>query len=235
MLPEDGILNDATSPPAAPVRAGYRIDAVPRPDGRGLNLMTKIIYLHGFASSPLSSKAQFFRRRFAESGVTIEIPRLDEGNFEALTITGQLGVIDRAVAGSAAILMGSSLGGYLAALYAARHPEIERLVLLAPGFQFPRRFRQFYSTPIFHYGYQREMKLGYQIVEDAANYEDEPAFLQPALVIHGTLDSVVPAAISMDYAAVHPNVTLHLIESGHELTDVLDPMWDRVREFLGVC
>jgi pimeloyl-ACP methyl ester carboxylesterase len=196
--------------------------------------MTKVIYLHGFASSPQSSKAQFFRRRFAECGVTIEIPRLDEGNFEALTLTGQLSVIDRAVGGSPAILMGSSLGGYLAALYAARHPEIERLVLLAPAFQFPRRFRERYSTPIFHYGYQREMALGYQIVEDAASYEDEPAFPQPTLILHGTLDPVVPASISSEYAATHPNVTLHLVESGHELTDVLDLLWDRVREFLGL-
>ncbi len=194
--------------------------------------MTRIIYLHGFASSPLSSKAQFFRRKFAECGVAIEIPRLDEGKFEALTITGQLGVIDRAVAGEPAILMGSSLGGYLAALYAARHPEIESLVLLAPAFQFPSRFRERYSTPIFHYGYQREMPLGYQIVEDATNYEDEPVFSPPALVIHGTHDSVVPAAISTGYAAKHPNVTLRLIQSEHELTDVLDPLWDRVREFL---
>ena len=105
-------------------------------------------------------------------------------------------------------------------------------MLLAPAFRFPSRFRERYSTPIFHYGYQREMPLGYQIVEDAANYEDEPAFLQPALVIHGTEDSVVPAALSIDYAAKHSNVTLHLIQSGHELTDVLDPLWDRVREFL---
>jgi pimeloyl-ACP methyl ester carboxylesterase len=196
--------------------------------------LPRIVYLHGFASSPQSSKAQFFRRRFTECGVTIDTPRLDEGNFEALTITGQLSVIDRAVAGSPAILMGSSLGGYLAALYAARHPEIERLVLLAPAFQFPRRVRQFYSTPIFHYGYQRQMPLGYQIVEDAANYEDEPAFPQPALILHGINDSAVPASISTAYTAIHPNVTLHLMESGHELTDVLDPMWDLVREFLSM-
>ena len=155
-------------------------------------------------------------------------------------------MLDRAVAGSPAILIGSSLGGYLAALYASRHPEIERLVLLAPAFQFPRRFQERYagqldqwkrqgSTPIFHYGYQREMPLGYQIVEDAANHEDEPDFSQGALIFHGTADTVVPAYISSAYAARHPNVILHLMESGHELTDVLDPMWEKVREFVGLA
>jgi pimeloyl-ACP methyl ester carboxylesterase len=142
-------------------------------------------------------------------------------------------------------MMGSSLGGYLAALYASRHPEIERLVLLAPAFQFSRRFHERYaaqfdqcklegSTPIFHYGYQREMPLRYQIVEDAPNHEDEPDFRQPTLIFHGTADPVVPAHISIAFAASHPNVTLHLMESGHELTDVLDPMWDKIRGFLGL-
>ena len=77
----------------------------------------RIVYLHGFASGPSSSKAQFFRAKFAERGIAIEIPQLDQGHFEALTITGQLSVIDRTVGGDETILMGSSLGGYLAALY----------------------------------------------------------------------------------------------------------------------
>jgi pimeloyl-ACP methyl ester carboxylesterase len=205
--------------------------------------MTPIVYLHGFASGPNSGKAQFFRRKFAEHGVPMEIPQLDEGNFEGLTISSQLNVVERAVAGKPAILMGSSLGGYLAALYAARHPEIERLVLLAPAFQFPRRWRERYSAedwmrdgsiPVFHYGDGRERLLGYQFVEDSANYEDEPRFSQPALIIHGLHDPVVPSAISSAYAGLHSNVKLILMESGHELTDVLDPMWSQISDFLAV-
>jgi pimeloyl-ACP methyl ester carboxylesterase len=206
--------------------------------------MTRVVYLHGFASSPQSSKAQYFARKFAERGVPVEIPRLDDGDFERLTVTGQLGVIERAVGGRPAVLMGSSLGGYLAALYAARHPEIEKVVLLAPAFQFPSRFRTRYtqdelerwkwdgSAPVFHYGYQRECQLGYQLLEDAAGYEDEPDFRQPGLIIHGRQDPVVPAAASEGFTASHPNVILRLMDSGHELTDVLDPMWALVEEFL---
>lgn len=205
--------------------------------------MTPIVYLHGFASSPNSGKAQFFRRKFAERGVPMQIPQLDEGNFEGLTISGQLKVIERAVGGKPAILMGSSLGGYLAALYAARHSEIERLVLLAPAFQFPRRWQERYSVedwmrdgsiPVFHYGDGRERLLGYQFVEDSAQYEDEPVFSQPALIIHGLHDPVVPSSISTQYAGLHSNVKLILMESGHELTDVLDPMWSQIADFLAV-
>jgi pimeloyl-ACP methyl ester carboxylesterase len=213
--------------------------------------MTRVVYLHGFASSPLSSKAQFFRRKFAARGISMEIPQLDEGRFEDLTISGQLAVIERAVGGQPAILMGSSLGGYLAALYASRlaaqHPSrIEKLVLLAPAFQFPRRWRERYSdqewerwrregsAPVFHYGDGRERRLGYRFVEDAARYEDEPEFPQPALILHGSRDSVVPPEISTAYAARRPSVRPVLLESGHELTDVLEPMWVQVSSFLNV-
>ena len=93
----------------------------------------RVLYLHGFASGPSSGKAQWFRRAFAERGIELEIPDLVEGGFENLTITGQLGVIERAAKGEPVSLIGSSMGGYLAALYASRHPEAARLVLLAPG------------------------------------------------------------------------------------------------------
>jgi pimeloyl-ACP methyl ester carboxylesterase len=207
----------------------------------------KVVYLHGFASGPLSSKAQFFRRKFAACGVSMDIPLLDEGRFEELTISGQLGVIERAVGRQPAILIGSSLGGYLAALYASLHPdEIERLVLLAPAFQFPIRMRERYSdqdwerwrqegsAPVFHYGAGRERRLGFQFMEDAVRYPGEPEFLQPALILHGLRDNVVPAEISKAYASGRPHVDVVLLESGHELTDVLEPLWIRIARYLAV-
>jgi uncharacterized protein len=204
----------------------------------------RVVYLHGFASSPKSGKAQFFKRKLNEAGIEVDIPQLDAGNFERLSMTGQLAVIHEAVAGRRTVLFGSSLGGYLAALYAARHAEIERLVLLAPAFQFPSRWRQRYSeaqlakwkqegsTPVYHYGENREMRLGYQLMEDSAAYEDEPDAWQPTLIFHGTKDEVVPAFLSQSFAATHPNAELHLMDSGHELTDVLDPMWTVVQPWL---
>jgi uncharacterized protein len=208
-------------------------------------LVTRIVYLHGFASSPGSSKARFFAGRFSERGIPIEIPQLDEGDFERLTITSQLNVIHGAVGGRPAILMGSSLGGYLAALYASAHPEIERLILMAPALRFPSRWRERYAAdlerwegegalPFFHFGHQGERRLGYQFVADAAQYPDEPEFRQPALILHGLHDPVVPAAISEDYSRSHPNVRLQLYDSGHELTDVLDLMWGEITSFLGL-
>lgn len=204
----------------------------------------RVIYLHGFASSPRSSKAQYFHRKLTERGVEVEIPRLDAGDFEHLTITGQLNVIEKTVEGKPSVLFGSSLGGYLAALYASQHAEIQRLVLLAPAFQFPSRWRQRYSesdlaawraagtVPVFHYGEGRQIPLHYGLMDDTAKYPDEPDACQPALIFHGTKDEVVPAEVSEQFAASHPNARVRLMESGHELTDVLDEMWSETCKFL---
>jgi len=208
--------------------------------------MTRIVYLHGFASSPSSTKSQFFCRRFGELGVPFEIPWLDRGNFQTLTVTGQMEVIEAAIRDENVILMGSSLGGYLAALYAARHKNnVEKLVLLAPAFQFPSHWRERFSAAEFdhwkrtgardfyHYGYKADQPLGYRFVEDSVQYEDEPDFAQPALILHGARDEVVPVGVSQQFAAGHPNVTLKVVASDHALTDVLEILWAETAAFLG--
>jgi uncharacterized protein len=205
----------------------------------------RVVYLHGFASSPQSGKARFFAGKFSELGVPFTAPQLDEGNFEGLTISGQLRVVENAVRGDSVLMMGSSMGGYLAALYAARHPDnVKNLVLLAPAFQFPTRWRARYSSqelerwraqgtiPFFHYGFNEERGLGYQIVEDSVQYEDEPPFRQPGLILHGLRDDVVPVEVSRRFAEGHPNARLKIVESGHELTDVLDQLWSETAGFL---
>jgi uncharacterized protein len=208
--------------------------------------MTRLLYLHGFASSPASKKAQFFRERFAQFGIDLEIPDLAEGNFEHLTISGQLAVIEGIAQGGPVSLIGSSLGGYLAALYAARHPQVDKLVLMAPAFCFPRSYADSLGPdrleewkragwlPVFHYGDGGMRRLGYQLVEDGLNYPDFPSFAQPALIFHGSHDSSVPPKLSQEFAGKHANVHLEMFDSDHELINVLEPMWERIMKFLAV-
>src|ERR1051326_128640 len=200
--------------------------------------MTHILYLQGFASGPSSSKARYFREGLQTAGAKVDVPDLAAGDFEHLTITSQLDVIEgtarRNGQSETVCLIGSSMGGYLAALYAGNHPEVERLVLLAPAFGFSRRWperlggevvAQWRSTgamEVFHYGENRMRSLSYTLLEDGARYEDYPGFHQPALIFHGAADDVVPARYSQEFAASHPNVTLEVVNSGHELLDVLD-------------
>jgi pimeloyl-ACP methyl ester carboxylesterase len=207
--------------------------------------MKRVIYLHGFASGPGSGKAQYFKRRLDSAGWDVAIPDLAAGDFESLTLTGQLQVIAGAAAKGADALIGSSMGGYLAALYAARHREIARVVLLAPAFCFASRWvermgeaamenwRQNGTLEVFHYGEKRNRALNYGLMEDAARYEDYPAVQQPCLIFHGIHDEVVPVQYSRRFALAHPHVELHAMDSGHELLNVLDAMGERVEEFLG--
>lgn len=204
----------------------------------------RYLYLHGFASGPTSSKAAYFREHFGELGLALEAPDLTSGDFAHLTITGQLAVVERTLAGQAACLIGSSLGGYLAALYAARHPEVARVVLMAPAFGFARRWplrlgeqtveswRETGWLTVYHYARKAEARVHYALLEDGLRYEDFPAVTQPVLIFHGTRDEVVPASFSQDFRALHPHAELHLLDSGHELTDVLEPMWQETRRFL---
>ena len=207
--------------------------------------MNHILYLHGFASSPASSKARFFRERLTHAGFAVEIPDLAAGSFEDLTITGQLDVIADAASGEPVTLIGSSMGGYLAALYAARRPETARVVLMAPAFGFARRWRErlgaaaveewkrIGALEVFHYGEGRTCKLGYGLLEDGKRYEDYPEVTQPCLIFHGVHDDVVPAQFSREFAAERGNVRLELMDSGHDLLNVLDEMADGVEAFLG--
>lgn len=205
----------------------------------------KAIYLHGFASGPLSRKAQFFRAQLEGEGVQLLVPDLAQGDFEHLTIQGQLAVLEEAAGDGPVRLVGSSMGGFLAALFAARNPErVEKLVLLAPAFGFAERWpavvgeeamkRWFASgkLPVFHYGEGRTRELGLAMYEDSRRWEGEPDFSQPALILHGVNDTVVPVQASRQFAASHPNVRLIEMDSDHGLTDVLPAIWDCCRDFL---
>ena len=206
----------------------------------------RVLYLHGFASGPGSGKAQYYRSRFAEHGIELEIPELVEGDFEELTISGQLRVIDRVAGGEPVALIGSSMGGYLAALYASAHPEVTRIVLMAPAFHFPQRWPEELGPEktaewqrtgrmeIFHYGEGRPRHIGWQLIEDGRRHAPEPDFRQPGLIFHGRGDTVVDPAFSIHFAARHSNVTLRLFDSDHQLTDVTAEMWDDMREFFSL-
>ncbi len=189
------------------------------------------LYLHGFASGPRSRKALSFEKALSSSGIPVSIPRLDEGDFAHLTLSRQVVLLENILNGAPCCLIGSSLGGYLASLYAARHPEVLRVVLLAPAFDFASRWQQQWpdlpsggkaaEVEVFHYADGVTRPISYGLIEDALQYPAFPDFRQPAMIFHGQADDVVPVALARTFAASHPNAKLVELDSDHELTDVL--------------
>lgn len=206
--------------------------------------MRRYLYLHGFASGPGSSKARMFKDRFASSGIDLLVPDLTEGDFEHLTLTRQLGVVERELDGAPSILIGSSMGGYIAALYAARHPEVERLVLLAPAFGFAKRLSSFMPLSqfevwkrtgwheFFHYGTGAPAHVHFGLMEDGERYEEYPEVKQPVLIMHGDQDKDVPLSVSEEFAARHPDARLIVLPDKHQLLDHMDRLWEETRSFV---
>ncbi len=204
----------------------------------------KFVYLHGFASSPLSRKAQFFAGKLRDQGFEVEVPYLESEGFRNLTVSGQLKVIEAVAQGERVRLIGSSMGGYLAALYASKHAEVEKLLLLAPAFGFAERWklrlgeakmaewkREGYLE-MMHYATGKPAPVGYGLIEDGLRFSAEPAFTQPAMIFHGTRDEVVDVSFSRSFIAKRPNAVLREMQSGHELTDVMEEIWEESKSFL---
>jgi hypothetical protein len=207
--------------------------------------MCRLIYLHGFASSPQSKKARLFEERCKGLGYQLLVPDLAEGDFRGLTISGQLRVVESFAGSGPVAVIGSSMGGYLAALFAAKRPEqVERVVLMAPAFGFARRWAESLGAekvadwersgelPVFHYAAGGETTVGWGLMTDARRYEEEPDVRQPALIFHGVKDDVVPVDASRSFAKGRRNVDLREMDSDHELIDVVEKIWAESAKFL---
>src|SRR5688500_13572132 len=190
-------------------------------------------YLHGFASSALSSKAAYFRERLAARGVALQCPDFNQPEFSTLTITRMIGQVGAGLdAGDGrGVLIGSSLGAFVAVQAAVKWPaRIDRLVLLAPAVDLrPERlgdmgdrtlaeWKATRSLNVFHFGYGRIMPLGYGLYEDALNYDALNAVVDlPIQVFQGRRDQAVDPATVDRWAAARPNVELHLLDDDHQL------------------
>jgi len=209
-----------------------------------------VMYLHGFASSPRSTKVSYFTDRFREHGIEVGCPDLNQPAFGTMTLTRMLEQVDRELKSAAApaTLIGSSLGGTLAVLSAARHAgAVDRLVLMAPAVMFakpghhllpPERIEEWRrrgALPFFHYGDGTERDLDFGFYEDSLLHDAFAAeFEQPTLVFQGVRDASVDYRTVEAFAKTRPNVTLALLDDDHQLVASLPRMWADMRAFLGV-
>jgi uncharacterized protein len=220
-------------------------------------LGVQIFYLHGFASSPQSSKARFFSDRLAELGLKTHVPDFNQPDFSTLTISRMLQQLEKRVAAlppGPVVLVGSSLGGFVAIEAAARqvsearHP-ISRLVLLAPAVELEwERWTEIVDCggidawqrdgeiEIFHYADDRPQPLKYTFYEDARHYDASRRRLDlPMIIFQGRQDESVSPPLVEQFARAQPHATLHLLDDGHQLKESLPFIWRETATFLGLA
>jgi pimeloyl-ACP methyl ester carboxylesterase len=214
-----------------------------------------VIYLHGFASSPESSKATFFAERFAAAGVKFLCPDLNQPAFSTLTVSRMLQQVEKRISSlppGEIVLMGSSLGGFVAVEAAARqvgearHP-ITRLILLAPAVELEwdrwsevgpggvERWRQTGSVNVFHYAQDRLERLDFGFYEDAARYHPASRQLSlPVLIFQGRQDESVSPHIVERFAQHQSAATLHMLDDAHQLKNSFEFIWQATARFLAL-
>jgi pimeloyl-ACP methyl ester carboxylesterase len=211
-----------------------------------------VIYLHGFMSSPSSSKAQRFERELAALGVTFDCPDLNEPVFETLTVTRMIdhaaAAIEQAPAGPVA-LIGSSLGAFVALQLIGRPAaaRVDRLILLAPALDFGANrltrlgnhtiedWRRAGRITLFHYAANAPREVRFGLYEDAAQYDALTVDVSlPALVFQGRADETVDPVSVERWARDRPAVVLRLLDDGHQLAASIDGIWAESAEWLGL-
>lgn len=183
------------------------------------------IFLPGFASNMNGSKSRLLAEyaqnqgwswvRFDPRGVG-----RSDGLFEQLTLSRyleDLRLILQMLEKRPVILVGSSMGGWLATLAATRWPErLRALLLIAPAYNFiqtlfqtlsPEDQHRWQSSNLCcwqdHYGLG-ELRMRFDLVADSWRYDllRFPVHLHcPVEILHGTDDEAVPLQQTYQFAA----------------------------------
>jgi pimeloyl-ACP methyl ester carboxylesterase len=207
-----------------------------------------LLFLHGFASSGRSKKAEYLRER-TEQATGLAFAALDFNptatDFQYVTTTGLIDrlrqyVLDRQM--ERLRIIASSYGGLIAMHYAHRFGGVERMLLLAPGLRWLSgglseqqlaNWKAAGAAPVFHPDFDREVLVSYDLQVDGLRYLEPVPPACPMTIIHGDRDKAVPTAESRAYAVRYPDrVNLVEVDADHDLNGHLELVWEYVQSFL---
>ena len=149
------------------------------------------VFIHGLESSGQGAKGVFFRERYSDMLVEDY-----DGSF-----TVRMEKLNRLLEDKKElILVGSSYGGLMAAVYAFEHPDqVKKMILLAPAL----------------------------MLSEFVPYQGKRLTL-PVELYHGRQDDIVPPELIKEIAArAYDNLTYHGVDDDHSLHATFAVMpWD---------
>ncbi len=218
----------------------------------------RLLYAHGFASGPESSKGKALHRHLA--GRTppraLELLDLRVPDRNHLRLSAMIDVVRGALGeGDTAIAMGSSLGGLTVARAAEREPRIRGVLLIAPAFRLVPRWRK-RMTPQewddwkgtgskkfadYSYGSNLELDVDFGFVEDATKVDGDagddadgawPEVHVPTIVIQGMNDAVVDPELARTFAKRSHLVELVETADDHQMLASIAIIQQKVDELI---
>jgi len=167
-----------------------------------------LYYLHGYESSPAGTKATLLKQTLNAVPITYR-----EGRPEDLHIAACLDRISTAIRNDSHVdLIGSSLGGFLAASTALTHPNVTRLILLNPAIIPP-------TTDI-----STIAGMPQRILREMINpnlFEEKINAI--ITILRGTHDEIVPDDWILTFALAQ-QATLRLLDDDHQFSKNLQKL-----------
>lgn len=159
-------------------------------------------YIPGYQSTPQSAKATLFKKTFHATAIAYR-----DGRPEDIVISECLNRISNTIKNDTdVILIGSSLGGFLAASTALTHSTVTRLVLLNPAIIPPQT------------NLDTIQDIPRSILEDM---RDARLFTQkisaPVIILRGTEDEVVPDQWVLAFAQAQ-EATIRFLHDDHRFS-----------------
>jgi hypothetical protein len=199
--------------------------------------MKKILYLHGFASSPAGRKISALKDLLEPVGLEIVAPDLNIPSFRRLDFDSIVRLaLWEAKRHAPSVIIGSSLGA-LAALEVSRRGIGVPLLLIAPAVGFGKRWIEKLppGDPLtfFHHGEGRNLPIHRRFFEQLAALETDmlPPSV-PVTVVMGSHDESVPIELVRkvweswnESGTLAPGSRLVEVEGGdHGLVDHIRPI-----------
>jgi len=203
------------------------------------------LYLPGLGTGWRSVKGQALAARLARYGISLQCVDLRVPTFQTMRVSAMLQKAKEALGNEPqrSVVIGTSLGGFVAAQLAASDPRVEALVLYAPALDLGEVRRQHSKVawlweqlgwlPAWDKTERRLRPVDVGLLRELDSLDGAvPDVRAPTLLIHGLRDRLLTPSVSREFARARSNVRLVEFEDGHNLAASQSALLAETERFL---